>query len=252
MTSKRFNRFTVPTKKYGAGKDKSFLSVVVLSSSIGHRMKTYGPKSLLKITESQTVLDLQIQTISMVYPNSEIVLVVGFEADKVIKRTPENVRIVENQLYQTTNTIEEARLALNNVVNDKILIIHGDLLFSCEAIDNLTKDGSCAVVDSHNQIAEDEVGVTVVDGNATVFSYGISRKWCQIVYLCGKELKYFKSFCCDREKRKLYVYEGLNSILDKNGIIKAIEPKDMSIVKIDSAKDFKEIKDEGVSSSAER
>ena len=104
-------------------------TAVILSAGVGYRMKSYGPKCLLKTDLGKSILEHQIETVSLCLPKSDIIVVLGFECDKAIKVLDKRSRVVENQLYEETNTAESLRLALNNGVRDSVLIMHGDLKF---------------------------------------------------------------------------------------------------------------------------
>ena len=232
MTS---SRFVTQAKK---NKNKTQLSVIVPVAGMGHRMKSYGPKCLLSANKKHSIVEQAIENITEVYPFAEIMIVVGFEADRVIKTLPKKVRIVENQIYETTNVVESLRLALNNSTTDSVLVVYGDLIFNESAIEGLDGDCSCAVIDSKRRFKDEEIGVTVVDDKITNFAYGLETKWAQIIYLTGNELKLLKEFCFDRKKNKMYPFEIFNMIIDKGGLIKTIENPDMKIREIDSLKDL--------------
>ena len=148
------------------------------------------------------------------------------------------MRIIENQLYESTNIVESIRLAMNNSVYDHVLIVYGDLIFNIDTIKEVTSNGSCIVVDSKNRFKDEEAGVTIVDGMATNFSYGLETKWAHIIYLEGEELNIFQSLCLDRRRNKMYPFELFNIILNRGGSIKAIEPKNMIIREINSLRDL--------------
>ena len=101
----KYNRFTVPVKGHKAGMDGEKLSVIIPAAGTGHRMKSYGPKCLLPVSTTETILHKIIANVKTVYPNSEVTVVVGFEADRVIKALPDDIRIIENQFYQETNVV---------------------------------------------------------------------------------------------------------------------------------------------------
>ena len=233
------NRFVTSTKKAGAGTvQNKKLTVIIPAAGMGHRMKSYGPKCLLPVNQQDTIITKIISNIQEVYPFSEIITVVGFEADKIIKTLPKDTRVIENQLYENTNIVESLRLAINNSIHDRVLIVYGDLVFNTSAIKGATSDGSCVIVDSKNRFRSEEVGVTVVDEAATSFSYGLETKWAHIIYLEGEELAVFKSLCLDRRRNKMYPFELFNIILNKGGTIRAIEPKNMTIREINSLRDL--------------
>lgn len=205
-------------------------------------MKSYGAKSMVKLTSGKTILETQLQTIDNIFNNYEIILSVGFEADKVIKNLPESkfLRIIENQTYEETNVLEEIRLSLNNcLTSNHILFIYGDVVFNSVALDDITKDGhSTTVVYKGRGQDNEKVGVTVSNDKVTSFGYGISPEWGYITYLTGRELEIFKKIAQDRDKNKIYMFEALNLMLDRNCQLKSHQPDKLMINRIEYAKDI--------------
>lgn len=234
------NRFVTTTqKKLSPGQaQESPLTVIIPIAGVGHRMKSYGPKCLLPANKKESIIQKSISTVKKVFPYAEIIVVVGFEADKVIRSIPEDVRIVENQFYETTNVVESLRLALNCSINTNILILYGDLIYNTHTISDISKDESCIVIDSKNRFKAEEVGVTVVEGSVTNFAYGLPTKWSHIIYMAERESRFFKKLCGDRKRNKMYPFEIFNYMISKGFSFKAIEPSGMNIREIDSMKDL--------------
>lgn len=218
------------------------ITIIILAANISYGMRSYGPKSLLAINEKTTLLEYQIESIKQIFPKSDIVLVTGFKADKIVKKCPPGIRIVENQLFETSNESEQLRLAFNCTITNNVLIIKDSVIFNSETLQDVSKDGSCIIYDSKNNFEKDDVGVTIVDGYGTFFSYDIPTKWCHIVYLTGRDFKLIKGYCTNKENCKLYTFELLNMLLHKIEKMKAIEPINMEIVKIDNSRDLERIK----------
>ena len=234
-----YNRFTTSTKNRVAGKHKDRpLTVIIPAAGMGHRMKSYGPKCLLPANVKETILDKSIKTIKKAYEYSEIILVVGFEAEKITQVLPKEIRIVENQSYEKTSVSESVRLAINNSVYNDILIIYGDLIFNINTINNITQNNSCIIVDSKSRFKAEEIGVTIVDDNVTNFAYGLENKWSHIAYLTGDESLEFQRLCLDKKKNKMYPFEVFNIMLNNDFVLSAVEPKGMKIKEIDSLKDL--------------
>lgn len=217
-------------------------TVIILAANIGHGMKSYGPKSLLSINEKTTLFEYQIGLVNTVFPQSDIILVVGFFADRMIKRCPRNIRIVENQLFETTNEVEQLRLALNCTITNNVLVLKDNVIFNVDTLKTIKSNESCIIYDSQQKMDKNDIGVTVVNGYATTFSYDILTKWGHLVYLIGKDLNIVKRACSNRNCSKMYLFEILNMLLDKVEKIKAIEPKNMEIVKIDNSKDLEKLR----------
>ena len=179
-----------PTRR-PANIPRSDITIIILAANIGYGMKSYGPKSLFNINDRETLLEYQINLLQTSFPNSDIILVVGFLADRIIRKCPPGIRIVENQLYETSNEVEQIRLALNCTLTDNVLIIKDDIICNHDTLIEIIKDQSCILYDSKNQIDSNNIGVTIVNNYATIFSYDIDTKWCHIAYLTNKELKLF-------------------------------------------------------------
>ena len=233
----RYSRFTTPIKK-GKRQDPNQLSVIIPAAGTGRRMKSYGPKCLLRSEGDMTIIEQIVDNVYNVYPHADTMVVVGFEADKVAQALPQRIRIVENQLYQDTNVVESLRLALNNTVTESALFVYGDLIFNTETIYEIADGDSCPIVDSKNRFKNEEIGVTIVDNNITNFAYGLDTKWAQIIFLTGVELEIFRELCFDRRRNKMYPFEIFNIVINRGGVIGIKEPVDMKIKEVDSLKDL--------------
>jgi len=233
------NRHTTKIKDSGVGltPDKP-LTVLIPVAGMGHRMKSYGPKCLLRANQKETILEKTVSNIKREYPYSDIIVVVGFESEKVIRSLPNFVRIVENQNYEKTNIVESVRIGINAAAHENVLIIYGDLIFNVYSIREITSSGTCVVFDSKNRFREEEVGLTVVEDLVTTFAYGLPNKWSQIAYLENESFGMFKALCADKRKNKLYLFELFNIIIESGIVMKAKEPKGMIIKEIDSLKDL--------------
>ncbi len=244
--SKKFNssRFVNQIKPVAAGKSRSRpLDIVILASDMGYRMKSYGPKCLLKTHNNETIISRQINLLQQEFTDCNITIVVGFEADKIIKHVDKGIKIIENQLYEYTNSVENIRLVLNNIRTSNLLIIDGDLIFNPQTLKIVTKNSSSVIMDSNKMFDGDKEGATIVDNQITNFSYGLDSKWARIVFLTGKELATLSTECFNREKNKLYLFEILNIVIDKGGTIHSICDSDIIVYKIDSTKNLSALKD---------
>lgn len=213
------------------------LSVLIPTAGQGRRMKSVGPKALVELGRNQTVLSRQIAIVRKTLPGAEITVVLGFEADRIYRTLAEGVRVVENEFHETTNVVRSLDLGLRSCIREKVLIIYGDLVFNEAAFANVPWDESFAIVESSGQMNEEEVGVTVVDGYMNQLGYDLPTKWAQILFLTGKELISFRRVVADPGRRRCFGFEVLNTVLDRGGKIRAIEPKGLKVVEIDQAKD---------------
>jgi CTP:phosphocholine cytidylyltransferase-like protein len=228
-------------RQEGGGKD-SKLSIIILSSSPGYRMKSHGPKSLIKGKDGITILQKQLEIIQNEFIHYEVIVIGGFEIDKLVKNRPSGIRIVENLIYDQSNEMEDIRLGINNALFDNLLIISGDIYFDANVIRNITQK-STLIVDSSDKLLDDDIGTTVVDNNVTIMSISIrSPKWAKIAYFTDKEAKLLRQFAGNRDNGRLFLFEGVNYILEKGGEFKAklVQTSDI-LVHIDSSKELEKI-----------
>jgi NDP-sugar pyrophosphorylase family protein len=186
-------------------------------------MKSYGPTSLIKIKDNH-LLDLQISAIKKAFSQYEIVLCVGFDADKITKYirakySKLNIRIVENQMFNSCNSCEGARLSINNTLNDKILFMDGNLLISHKALLCVDTSKNCVLMEK-NPIENLEIGINIDDENkAQYFSFGAYQTWSEVFFVNGYEsIEDMRKFLSHNDSKKKFVFEAINDLLKKHDI----------------------------------
>ncbi len=214
------------------------ITVIIPAAGVAKRMKVHGAKSLIDLGYSDTILSRQLRIIRHVLPQAEIILVTGFEADKVYRFIPSDVKVVENHLHQETNVAYSISLGLKACINKRVLVVYGDLIFNKEALTSLSYTESEIVVDNCNRMKKWEVGLTHENGYAIQFCYDLPTKWAHIVYLQDKELELFKKYICNPEYKKFFGYEILNMILASGCKLRLCEAEPMRILEIDTINDL--------------
>jgi choline kinase len=216
-------------------------SIVIPAAGIGQRTRTHGVKSLIQITPDVNIITNQLEIIRRTFVNSEIIMVAGFEAEKLMDSTPNNIVKIHNEGYRDTNVSRSIGLGLRAATSDRVLIVYGDLVFNNEALQIPLKE-SC-IVASENIMSSNEVGC-VVDNNGYVenLMYDLPTKWAQITFLTGKELKLTQQLTWNRENDNLYGFEILNKVIDNGGRLLSISPHNIIANDIDSFKDLKSIR----------
>lgn len=227
-------------------------TVIILAESYGEELQKWGPKCLIPLGEKPwlsqiddyepCILDRQLHLAKAPFGGAEII-VTGYEhrmiKDRLSNWTPAScgLRIVRNKEWETNNQCASVALALAKTKASDILIVFGDLVFSKNLFWHLL-DCSCIVTDSCKKMGEREVGVTVVDGAATQFSYGLPHKWSQIVRLKGRDLEIFREIVASPKSRQWFLFEGLNAMLNRGGSLSAICNKDIKVIDVDTKKDL--------------
>ena len=214
--------------------------VALLCAGLGNRIRSNEPRSLIKIG-GKCLLDWQLEALSSIFSKPNILVGIGVESQKILKKFMGRVRFVENQLYKTTGPFETLRLLVNSSTDDSLLVIHGDLYFNATILDNADFSKSFIVLDTSDSIAEREGGVTTVNNKASILSYGLKEKWSQMAFFTGKELSMLRSLCCksNDDSKHLLTFEIINSIINKGGSFKVHKPQKTFIVEIDCMKDIK-------------
>lgn len=229
------SRFTRKIKS----KNQPAVQVIILAAGAGARTRSYEPRCLLKYN-GKTLLDYQLSAIQANLFKYEVCIVGGIEANKIIKKLDKNVRFVENQKHDETNSGESLRLAVNNSLLNNILFFHGDLIFHDKILSNINFDKSFILVDSSEKISEKEVGVTIVNNKLTVMTYNLPTKWCQIAYFNKNETEILRKLLIkqDFETKHLLTFEIINKMLEFDADIECIDIGDNFIKEIDSLKDI--------------
>jgi len=232
-------RFVTSITRKKEATPKDGVCVAILSAGNGSRIKSYEPRSLLKI-KGEYLLHHQIDVLNQCFEHPEIITVVGCHANRVIKKSKTKTRIIENQLHEESNSSESLRLAFNNTQCNNVLFLHGDLYFN-EHTFNVSFDKSFVIVDTKARFKDNEVGATIHQDMLTTLSYGLPVKWAQIAFITGNEYRILNNIFhkYEPQDKKKLSFEVINMILAAGGKFSCYEPRDMSIKEIDRIKDIR-------------
>lgn len=222
------------------------VTVILLCDSPGYRMKSYGPLPLVTIDDSK-LIDLQIKSIQQAFKNFEIILCVGFDSEKIHKYIRSKyhklpIRIVENQLFKSSNSCESARLSINNTLNGKVIICDGRLLFNSKTLSLIDMQSTCVLFENYPS-DNLEIGVNVDDTNdAQYFSFGASKCWSEILFLHNRDIvEIFRKEASYTDNKNKFVFEILNELLRSKNKIKCIG-NNYPVYKISNIKTYHSIK----------
>lgn len=204
------------------------ISIIIPAAGLGKRMRISGAKSLIDIDNNENILTRQIRILKRRFPDAEYILVVGFEADKVIKKTPNDIIKIENERYEETNVVRSINMGLNAATKDNVLIVYGDLVFDNNIFNSFVPSSSQVFVTSVECDGNyEEVGCTYSTKNMKLENmyWGIPNKWCQIAFLQGYELDTFQKLASNRDNEKLFGFEIINQIINRGGRFDVFAPK---------------------------
>jgi len=215
------------------------LTIIIPTAGEGCRMKAYGTKSLIKIKDNLTILEYQIQLVRKRFgPYITIIVVSGFESDKIVTHSPESIIHVENERYSETSVVHSIGLGLKATITNRALIIYGDLIFNYDTLLQPLDVKSLLFIDTSNTMTENEVGCIITDGRVENLMYDLPNKWAQIIYLTGKELKLCRQYSCNPTYEKWLGFELLNLLITKGGRFFQASPLHITANDIDCSKDI--------------
>lgn len=246
MNSKKKYVTTAKMPKIDVVKSTDLISIILLCDSPGYRMKSYGPTSLISIN-GKKLIDLQIELINKTFNNNEIIICAGFEIDRIIKyiktkHKKSNIRVVENQLYNNSNSCESLRIAINNTFNNKILICDGNLLLNNKCLSLIDIRYSCALIEK-SPSGNLEIGVNIDhQNNIQHFSYGAHHIWSEILFMHNDDIidecrKIIQSI----DYKNKFIFEALNELIINKYNIKAISNTN-TLQKINDIKTYHTLK----------
>jgi NDP-sugar pyrophosphorylase family protein len=226
-----------------------FVSVVLLCDSAGYRMKSYGPISLINIG-SKRLIDIQISAIQSAFKNFELIICLGFDSEKVCKYLKTkyhdlNIRIIENQLYNSSNSCESLRLSLNNISNDKVLICDGNLLITSKSLKLINTDHCCILIEK-DACQTMEIGINLDNNLVQHFSFGAKDIWSEILFLHGRDtIESLRQIAVNYDSKTRFMFEALNELIIHNHTIHPIM-NEHQIIKINNIKTYHTIKEKKV------
>ena len=140
------------------------VQVVILAAGMGTRLGRPWPKPLTPLHDGRSILQRQLDNLRAVLgPSADITVVVGFEAERVMRAVPD-VRFAYNPDYRVTNTSQSLLRALRTTRDGGVLWLNGDVVFDPAVIETalpaLRAEESFVCVDT-STVADEEVKYTV-------------------------------------------------------------------------------------------
>jgi choline kinase len=144
------------------------MKAIILAAGKGTRLNgvELKPKCLFEVA-GRTLLDRQISAITEARI-SEIVIVLGFEAERIRRLCGDNVSFVINSRFEETSSLYSLWLAREHLL-DGFVVLNCDVLFHPQLLTKLlTAPFADALlvdfVDEHSRLGEEEMKVKVSDG----------------------------------------------------------------------------------------
>lgn len=231
------------------------MKALILNSGLGHRMgvlTSEHPKCMTEISATDTILSRQLKMIAAV-GIKDVVMTTGYFDDVLVNyckslNLPLQYKFVRNPIYDQTNYIYSIYCAKDYLVNEDILLMHGDLVFEASVLDDmLAFENSCMKVSSTIELPKKDFKAVVHDGKIEKVGveffddameaqalYKLNRKDWQI---------WLDKICefCENDNRKCYAEAALNQVSDKC-VIYAFDVEDRLCSEIDTPEDLAVVK----------
>ncbi len=210
------------------------------------------PKCMTEISEKDTILSRQLRLIARA-GITEVVMTTGYFDDVLINyckslNLPLHITFVNNPLYAETNYIYSIYCAKDNLKDEDIVLMHGDLVFEESVLEDLIAcENSCMKVSSTLPLPEKDFKSVVRDGR--VYKVGVEffndAMESQALYKLNKNEwnQWLGKICeyCESDNRKCYAEVAFNEISEEcaiyaydveNRLCSEIDtPEDLAVVK---------------------
>ena len=230
------------------------MKALILNSGLGHRMgvlTSEHPKCMTEISPYDTILSHQLRQL-VEYGIEEVVMTTGYFDQILIDycqflHLPLKFTFVNNPVYDKTNYIYSIYCAKDQLIDDDILLMHGDLVFEnlvLEAVIN--SPNSCMTMSSTFPLPEKDFKAVIKDGR--IEKVGIeffeNAMAAQPLYKIKKEdwlvwLASIEKFC-EADKRKVYAENAFNEVSEQCKIYPC-DVQDMLCSEIDTPEDLKTV-----------
>ena len=226
------------------------MKALILNSGMGSRMgvlTSEHPKCMTEISPRETILSRQLTQLAEAGVKQVVITTGLFE--QVLKDycasldLPLEYTFVHNPDYRITNYIYSIYLA-REVLDDDILLMHGDLVFENEVLDRvLASETSCMTVSTTLPLPEKDFKAVLRDGK--VVKVGVNffedAAAAQALYRLKRDdwkkwLSEIEAFV-DGGKLTVYAEEALNA-LDGAADIAALDVRDLLCAEVDDPQDL--------------
>lgn len=230
------------------------MKALILNSGLGQRMGVVTnehPKCMTEISPKNTILSRQLRML-VSFGVEEVVMTTGYY-DKVLVEYCEALHLplkftfVNNPLYDKTNYIYSIYCAKEQLKDDDVLLMHGDLVFESQVMEAVIDSPmSCMTVSSTLPLPEKDFKAVVKDGK--IEKVGVeffdNAMAAQPLYKILKEdwliwLQNIERFC-ESDNRKVYAENAFNEVSDQCKIYPC-DVKDMLCAEIDTPEDLETV-----------
>lgn len=142
------------------------MKVVILAAGRGSRLGFVDlPKPLTPLSDTQTILGMQLESLSEFVSLDNVYVVVGYLKEKIMEAHP-SLAFIYNPSFAAENTSKSLLRALKKI-DDDVLWINGDVVFHSSVLQQIIDEHSTSMVVNVGRVGEEEVKY-VTDGHGVI------------------------------------------------------------------------------------
>ena len=232
-------------------KGENLMKALILNSGKGTRMgvlTSEHPKCMTEISAKQTILSRQLEQLSS-YGIEEVVITTGMFDNVLVNYCqsldlPLHCTFVKNPRYEDTNYIYSIHCAKEYLMDDDILLMHGDMVFENEVLEQVLADGkSCMAVSTTVPLPQKDFKAVLNDGciKAVGIEYFNDAVTAMPLYkLLQKDWKVWLDKIteyCEQENTGCYAENAFNEVSDQCKIY-PLDVRGMLCAEVDTPEDL--------------
>ena len=204
------------------------MKALILNSGLGHRMGVITkehPKCMTEISFKNSILSRQLRLL-VSFGIEDVVITTGYYDQILVEycnalHLPLKFTFVNNPIYDKTNYIYSIYCAKEELKDDDIILMHGDLVFESQVMEAVIDNPrSCMAVSSTIPLPEKDFKAVIKDGQ--IEKVGIeffeNAMAAQPLYKILKKdwliwLQNIEKFC-ESDNRKCYAENAFNEVSD--------------------------------------
>lgn len=230
------------------------MKALILNSGMGKRMgvlTSEHPKCMTEISGTDTILSRQLKLIAE-SGIKDVVITTGYFDDVLVKYCksldlPLNIEFIKNPAYDRTNYIYSIYCAREQLKDEDIVLMHGDLVFESNVFDAVIESKtSCMAVSTTLPLPEKDFKAVIENGK--VRKVGIeffdNAVEAQALYMLHKKdwMVWLNEICryCEQGIQSCYAENALNDVSDQCEIL-PLDVKDALCAEIDNPEDLENV-----------
>ena len=232
------------------------MKALILNSGLGHRMgvlTSEHPKCMTEVSGNETILSRQLRLLADAGV-TEVVMTTGYY-DEALTRycasldLPVRFQFIKNPEYAQTNYIYSIYCAREQLREEDIILMHGDLVFERSVLDAVLASGqSCMTVSSTKLLPEKDFKAVVRDGRVEkvgVEFFQDAMEAQPLYKLLWKDWKvWLEAICayCESGRRDCYAENAFNEVSDRCAVY-GLDVREELCAEVDTPEDLAAVAD---------